>query len=171
MSIDPRTFRQTVGQFVTGVTVIAIEVDGVDSRPHGQLVHVAVAQPAAGALLRRARARRPASSFTRGRRVLRQHPAARSSSRSRPTSPAPGRESAAAVLVHTTGKAVRGSTERSPPSAVTSRRYTKAATTGSSSARWSRFSAANCRARRSSSSAAILARWPVSRSRQRKRDC
>ena len=28
MSIDPRTFRQTVGQFVTGVTVIAIEVDG-----------------------------------------------------------------------------------------------------------------------------------------------
>jgi len=28
MSIDPRTFRQTVGQFVTGVTVIAMEVDG-----------------------------------------------------------------------------------------------------------------------------------------------
>ena len=28
MSIDPVTFRQTVGQFVTGVTVIAMEVDG-----------------------------------------------------------------------------------------------------------------------------------------------
>jgi flavin reductase (DIM6/NTAB) family NADH-FMN oxidoreductase RutF len=28
MSIDPRAFRQTVGQFVTGVTVIAAEVDG-----------------------------------------------------------------------------------------------------------------------------------------------
>ena len=28
MSIDPRTFRQTVGRFVTGVTVIAIDVDG-----------------------------------------------------------------------------------------------------------------------------------------------
>jgi len=28
MSIDPRTFRQTVGQFVTGVTVIAMEVEG-----------------------------------------------------------------------------------------------------------------------------------------------
>jgi 3-hydroxy-9,10-secoandrosta-1,3,5(10)-triene-9,17-dione monooxygenase reductase component len=28
MSIDPRMFRQTVGQFVTGVTVIAMEVDG-----------------------------------------------------------------------------------------------------------------------------------------------
>ena len=28
MSIDPRTFRQTAGQFVTGVTVIAMEVDG-----------------------------------------------------------------------------------------------------------------------------------------------
>ena len=28
MSFDGRTFRQTVGQFVTGVTVIAIEVDG-----------------------------------------------------------------------------------------------------------------------------------------------
>ena len=28
MSIDSRTFRQTVGQFVTGVTVIALEVDG-----------------------------------------------------------------------------------------------------------------------------------------------
>jgi flavin reductase (DIM6/NTAB) family NADH-FMN oxidoreductase RutF len=28
MPIDPRTFRQTVGQFVTGVTVIAMEVDG-----------------------------------------------------------------------------------------------------------------------------------------------
>jgi 3-hydroxy-9,10-secoandrosta-1,3,5(10)-triene-9,17-dione monooxygenase reductase component len=28
MSIDPRHFRQTVGQFVTGVTVIAMEVDG-----------------------------------------------------------------------------------------------------------------------------------------------
>ena len=28
MSIDPRFFRQTVGQFVTGVTVIAMEVDG-----------------------------------------------------------------------------------------------------------------------------------------------
>jgi 3-hydroxy-9,10-secoandrosta-1,3,5(10)-triene-9,17-dione monooxygenase reductase component len=28
MSIDPRAFRQTVGQFVTGVTVIAMEVDG-----------------------------------------------------------------------------------------------------------------------------------------------
>ena len=28
MSIDPRLFRQTVGQFVTGVTVIAMEVDG-----------------------------------------------------------------------------------------------------------------------------------------------
>jgi 3-hydroxy-9,10-secoandrosta-1,3,5(10)-triene-9,17-dione monooxygenase reductase component len=28
MPIDSRTFRQTVGQFVTGVTVIAFEVDG-----------------------------------------------------------------------------------------------------------------------------------------------
>ena len=28
MSIDARAFRQTVGQFVTGVTVIAAEVDG-----------------------------------------------------------------------------------------------------------------------------------------------
>ena len=28
MSIDSRTFRQTVGRFVTGVTVIAIDVDG-----------------------------------------------------------------------------------------------------------------------------------------------
>jgi flavin reductase (DIM6/NTAB) family NADH-FMN oxidoreductase RutF len=28
MSIDARTLRQTVGRFVTGVTVIAVEVDG-----------------------------------------------------------------------------------------------------------------------------------------------
>ena len=28
MPVDERTFRQTVGQFVTGVTVIAIEVEG-----------------------------------------------------------------------------------------------------------------------------------------------
>jgi flavin reductase (DIM6/NTAB) family NADH-FMN oxidoreductase RutF len=28
MSIDARSFRQTVGQFVTGVTVIATEIDG-----------------------------------------------------------------------------------------------------------------------------------------------
>jgi len=28
MQMDPRTFRQTVGRFVTGVTVIALEVDG-----------------------------------------------------------------------------------------------------------------------------------------------
>ena len=28
MAIDPREFRQTVGQFVTGVTVIAAEIDG-----------------------------------------------------------------------------------------------------------------------------------------------
>ena len=28
MSIDTRAFRQTVGQFVTGVTVIAAEIDG-----------------------------------------------------------------------------------------------------------------------------------------------
>src|SRR5262245_62091681 len=28
MSIDSRTLRQTVGRFVTGVTVIAMEVDG-----------------------------------------------------------------------------------------------------------------------------------------------
>ena len=28
MSIDPRTFRQAAGQFATGVTVIALEVDG-----------------------------------------------------------------------------------------------------------------------------------------------
>ena len=28
MQIDPRTLRQTVGRFVTGVTVIAIEIDG-----------------------------------------------------------------------------------------------------------------------------------------------
>jgi 3-hydroxy-9,10-secoandrosta-1,3,5(10)-triene-9,17-dione monooxygenase reductase component len=28
MSIDPRAFRQTVGQFVTGVTVIAMEIEG-----------------------------------------------------------------------------------------------------------------------------------------------
>src|SRR4029434_8970513 len=28
MSVDSRTFRHTVGQFVTGVTVIAIDVDG-----------------------------------------------------------------------------------------------------------------------------------------------
>jgi len=28
LSIDSRTFRQTVGRFVTGVTVIAIDVDG-----------------------------------------------------------------------------------------------------------------------------------------------
>ena len=28
MSIDPLTFRQTVGRFVTGVTVIAMEVEG-----------------------------------------------------------------------------------------------------------------------------------------------
>lgn len=28
MAIDSRTFRQTVGQFATGVTVIALEVDG-----------------------------------------------------------------------------------------------------------------------------------------------
>ena len=32
MSIDARTFRQTVGQFVTGVTVIATEVDGDGAR-------------------------------------------------------------------------------------------------------------------------------------------
>src|SRR5437868_4002113 len=29
MEIDPREFRRTVGQFVTGVTVIAAEIDGV----------------------------------------------------------------------------------------------------------------------------------------------
>ena len=28
MAIDSRTFRQTVGQFATGVTVVALEVDG-----------------------------------------------------------------------------------------------------------------------------------------------
>jgi len=28
MAIDPRVFRQAVGQFVTGVTVIAIDIDG-----------------------------------------------------------------------------------------------------------------------------------------------
>jgi flavin reductase (DIM6/NTAB) family NADH-FMN oxidoreductase RutF len=28
MSIDPRAFRQTVGQFVTGVTVIVMDVEG-----------------------------------------------------------------------------------------------------------------------------------------------
>jgi flavin reductase (DIM6/NTAB) family NADH-FMN oxidoreductase RutF len=28
MSIDPRTFRDTVGQFVTGVTVVAMEIEG-----------------------------------------------------------------------------------------------------------------------------------------------
>jgi 3-hydroxy-9,10-secoandrosta-1,3,5(10)-triene-9,17-dione monooxygenase reductase component len=28
MTLDPRTFRQAVGQFVTGVTVIAIEING-----------------------------------------------------------------------------------------------------------------------------------------------
>ena len=28
MPVDARTFRQTVGQFVTGVTVIAVDVDG-----------------------------------------------------------------------------------------------------------------------------------------------
>jgi flavin reductase (DIM6/NTAB) family NADH-FMN oxidoreductase RutF len=28
MSIDVRAFRQTVGQFVTGVTIITAEVDG-----------------------------------------------------------------------------------------------------------------------------------------------
>ena len=28
MSIDPRAFRQTVGQFVTGVTIIAMEAEG-----------------------------------------------------------------------------------------------------------------------------------------------
>src|SRR6266699_2315309 len=28
MAIDPREFRQTVGQFVTGVTVIAADIDG-----------------------------------------------------------------------------------------------------------------------------------------------
>jgi flavin reductase (DIM6/NTAB) family NADH-FMN oxidoreductase RutF len=28
MPVDSRTFRQTVGRFVTGVTVIAVEVDG-----------------------------------------------------------------------------------------------------------------------------------------------
>jgi len=28
MSIDPRSFRQTVGQFVTGVTVVAMDVEG-----------------------------------------------------------------------------------------------------------------------------------------------
>ena len=28
MAVDSRTFRQTVGQFVTGVTVIAMEIDG-----------------------------------------------------------------------------------------------------------------------------------------------
>jgi len=28
MAIDPRAFRQTVGQFVTGVTVIAMEIEG-----------------------------------------------------------------------------------------------------------------------------------------------
>ena len=28
MDIDPRAFRQTVGQFVTGVTVIAAEIEG-----------------------------------------------------------------------------------------------------------------------------------------------
>lgn len=28
MAIDPRAFRQTVGQFATGVTVIALEVEG-----------------------------------------------------------------------------------------------------------------------------------------------
>jgi flavin reductase (DIM6/NTAB) family NADH-FMN oxidoreductase RutF len=28
MSIDPRTLRQTVGQFATGVTVIAVDADG-----------------------------------------------------------------------------------------------------------------------------------------------
>ena len=131
--VDARAFRQTVGQFVTGVTVIAIDVDGtvramtansftsvsldpplvlfcVGKTAHlGQLIHVGV-------------------------RLFREHPAARTAT---PLDLLRGTMDAgiAAALRHSArGKAVRSSTERWPRSAAASTRSTRAAITGSSSA-------------------------------------
>ena len=68
-----------------------------------QLVHVAVARPAAGAVLPR-QGHQGRSPISARRPALRQHPAARTSATSRPTSRVAGRGRApAAVLVHDLG--------------------------------------------------------------------
>ena len=73
MSIDPRTLRQTVGRFVTGVTVIAHGSRRRDPRDHGEFVHVAVARSAARPVLpRQGHQGRPADSQLAG--LCGQHP-------------------------------------------------------------------------------------------------
>ena len=66
-SIDSRAFRQTVGQFVTGVTVIAVETSRARPRDDRELVHLGLARSPAGAVLRRQdRAPRAAHARRRG---------------------------------------------------------------------------------------------------------
>ena len=159
MSIDPRFFRQTVGQFVTGVTVIAMEVDGsiraltansftsLSLNPPlvlfclgkgtkaGQLIHQ-VAEFSVNIL---SQEQQPLSSYFAGA-WKEETPPPFSFTRSEGGPRLDG--SVAALGCH-------GRT-----------RCTKAAITGSSSARWSRFIAASCRAHRSCSSAGATPRSP-----------
>ena len=73
MSIDSRVFRQTVGQFVTGVTVIATEVDGSIRAMTANSFTVALARPASRAVLCRQEDEN-GSDHPRGARILCQHP-------------------------------------------------------------------------------------------------
>ena len=55
MPIDARTFRHTVGQFVTGVTVIAIDVDGAVRGMTANAFTSVSLDPPARAVLRRSK--------------------------------------------------------------------------------------------------------------------
>ena len=58
VTFDSAKFRQVLGHFPTGVTVITAMTDGQPGRFRGGLVRLAVARTASCAVLRRARARR-----------------------------------------------------------------------------------------------------------------
>ena len=143
MSIDPRLFRQTVGQFVTGVTVIAMEVDGsIRALTANSFTSLSLNPPLV--LFCLGKGTKAGQLIHAGRRVLGQHPepgaaAALVLLRRR----VEGRD-AAAVLVHALGG--RSAARRVGRGPRLSRRAqcTKAAITGSSSARSSPFTAASC---------------------------
>ena len=76
MSIDARAFRQTVGQFVTGVTVVAADVDGaVRAMTANSFTSVSLDPPLVLFCVGKTAAPRPA--HPRRDRLLRQHPSAR----------------------------------------------------------------------------------------------
>ena len=132
MSIDPKAFRHTVGHFVTGVTVIAAEIDGsIRGMTANAFTSLSLDPPLV--LFCVAKKAHLGQVHPAARAASRSTSSRRHSRRSRLTSPAAGKSPSRRRSHSSRGRAARSSPASPRRSAVPSRRFTKAATTSSSS--------------------------------------